>query len=259
LEIGNTAGLETCATPRCHRSRTDILVVWQSRSKAALILLDFWGRPIRNGLRKRRRIMKASIKFLAQTLLMAAAFRAGAQGVHLNPGESYFFTFSGLAPFVLPDASVKPSDQVSIHLLFGLHSTGGDPLNPDPNWSGDGFGMGEQATVSFFENSTSLTPFFGGPIRGEFSPQGVPGWYGFGPAQRRWTDHEGAVRIRMDSGSMELTAIQVDVTYDGMSFRSAFAVPEPSTMALAVTGVIGTTIWWWRSSRRPRARQRFWR
>jgi len=176
--------------------------------------------------------MKSLPKILAEILLIGAGFQAGAQGVRLETGDSFFFTFSSLEPFVLPDTSVKPSDQVAIALLFGLHGTGGDPFNPEPTWKGDGFGTGEQATVSFFENRTSLQPFFGTPIRGEFSRQGVAGYYDLGPAQRHWTDHEGSVRIHMDSGSMELTAIQIDVSYDAKSFRSAFDVPEPSAITL---------------------------
>ena len=158
-------------------------------------------------------------------LLVACASHtvAIAQGLSLQTGDSYLFTFDSMSylqpqqfPFPYEDrfrirhpaGTLAEGDSYKLELFTNLASA-------------------PSVTVWAFGVQPSGHPYVveAGPDLGQFTPPLFP-------------DLRGAARVTVESGDVDIEGFYIQQVVNGQVFAQYFPVPEPSTVVLGGIGVV---------------------
>lgn len=172
------------------------------------------------------------MKILLTVLFVAISISAHAQGfIHLTAGQSYTYSFSSL-----PSLGVGP-DAYRAFAYWSFTNASSYPAG---------------TTVSFemFETSEMEAPIASSPLlyyqntderRGE-----IAGVFG------AWQDLQGAMRVSVVSGAVDLSRIEVQVMDGAFGLHGqVVSVPEPSSMLLLGLGVMALCLFRMRPPRPP--------
>jgi len=168
------------------------------------------------------------MKKLSLTLISIIALPLSSlaqDSLHFSAGQSFSYTFSTL-DFVQSGALVEQSGGVSFYRL----------AQPSPN---------DAVLLELFENNLQEAPVASQVFTDRF---GDPTGFGRGGL---WQDLQGAVRLTVVSGSMDLTGLRFTVGTGPLDFnyyQTFVAVPEPGTLGLSL--LIGGCVLTWHLARR---------
>jgi len=159
---------------------------------------------------------------------------ASSQTLHLSTGESFSYEFQTL-PFnnLLPYGT--PANVGYFGMSFPL---GGDLLT-----------TGESVRMEWFENTLQDVPTASVTRSGTNNPTTEFAI----PQANMWQDLQGAVRVTVISGEIDLDNLLVAVVRDFDKYGQTVPVPEPGTMAL---GAVASLIAFYSLLRRAHSRQR---
>ncbi len=169
-------------------------------------------------------------KQLCLLWFLCNCFAAAAQGLLLNQGDIFTYEFSNL-----PDRTVRPPGQDV--------ASGASVI-----FSGNYLAPGERLRIELFENSLDEAPFRtleeSPPVM--LASTGVP----YGPC---WLDNQGAIRLTMLSGSVQITELQFTSLQNDIIASATVFVPEPSTLLFSCLGLGALALPFKQSSKRTRS------
>ena len=162
------------------------------------------------------------IGLVVLVLLLIGNSPANAQGViHLNQGDSYV-----LSQPTFTDIQIDENGAIYVVILVGF--------------SGNLLTLGESMQADILSSPTSLTPLATGnvtnstvtPATGEgFDWLRQPWIFGWDPAN-------GAVRLTMLSGGVDIFGVSVTTWHDFSKRSYSYTIPEPSVPLLLTPGLV---------------------
>jgi len=165
--------------------------------------------------------MKRLLRFFLWAALLSVSFPGYAQLV-LNPGDAWLYDFSNL-----PKTGSTP--------VFGTNPGGSFQFSIN----GSTFQNGDMLRYEMFENSSTEPPICSGTM------SSAPPFDRTCSSDFSWQDRQGAIRLTMLSGSVEVDSITITAITSGPSLSSydvnsvSFTpVPEPGAPALLATGCL---------------------
>lgn len=148
----------------------------------------------------------------------------------------FFSGISSAGTFIAGQVYDFSFSNVPFYELAPYQNQGGATIN----FKGDLLDLGDIVRLEFFENSTSDVAFFTNDFNRPTDSFGSTVTVPF-----PWQDLQGAIRITVLAGSINLDSISTQVIRHGSRyFETTYvsAVPEPSAIYLLVFGIIGMVL-----------------
>ena len=168
------------------------------------------------------------MKSLGLLVFLIGCLAAAGQGIVLNAGDVFSFTFTSLNP-----GSTPPVPRLS-EAAF------------EATLSGDGLSIGESLRLEMFEDTLLQPPFASDTVTGTvFS---FPSVFVTAPNSptAHWSDLQGCGRITMLTGSVRISALTFSTQIGTRFLSSTFPVPEPSVTRFllpTITVILSRTLW----------------
>ena len=165
-----------------------------------------------------RKAKKMKSAFLL-LLIAALGLPAGAQSLHLTAGESFTYSFDSMLV-------AGPTLQPTVMAAFQVH------------FVNDLFGPGDLIRLEMFEDSPAGGRVVGRNITGT-SPERITETsllFSRPETPIFWEDLQGAVRLTVLSGSVDLDRVGFTTEYRGTLYGNAVPVPEPAMWGLLSIG-----------------------
>ncbi len=164
--------------------------------------------------------------------------------IHISIASLFCLLTSNL---LIANAGLILTEGQSFELEFNsiaLDTFGGEYSSAEFWLSHDGLSDGDAVIFSVFEDNTSQTPLnsFTFTGNGILSPGLGGGAFFLSSVNPPWQDLQGAFRIEVESGSIELSGVSVHTSVGNSNYGEFYAVPEPATVILFGVGGLGAWI-----------------